>query len=161
MLRVITWPYLHPLTSNISSPEGKSHLKPSVDQKVVLRLQIVKIIILVSKYWGLHAHLSQSDFIYWAHLCKMSIHPSVNPLISVASCSTSEQHFCAQVSYPQINLSSVWKASCWSMLTTSPLTRHHYFTQIPNHHFWSHASVHRRGSSEIFQRLLLSILQQS
>lgn len=110
MLSAITWLYLYPLTSNSRSPEGKSHLKRSVDQKVVLQPHIVKLIILGSKYWGLHAHLSQSVFIYWAHLCKMSIYPYENSFVSVASCSSSQQYFCAQISHPQIKLSSVWKA---------------------------------------------------
>lgn len=110
MLSAITWLYLYPLTANSRSPGGKSHLKRSVDQKVVLQLHIVKPIILGSKYWGLHAHLSQSVFIYWAHLCKMSIYPYENSFVSVASCSSSQQYFCAQISHPQIKLSSVWKA---------------------------------------------------
>lgn len=173
ILCVIIWLHLHPPTSNSTSPEGKSHLKPSVDQKIVLWLHIVKLTILGSKYWGLHAHLSQSAFIWWARLCKLSIYPYESSSISVASCSTSEQYFCVQISHPQIKLSSVCEAheankqaADWSVLTTSPLSRHHCFTQIANHHFWSHASVHRRrGSGEIFlfQRLQLlhSILQQS
>lgn len=36
------------------------------------------------------------------------------------------------------------ETSCWSVLTTSPLTRHQYFTRMPNHYFLSHASVQRR-----------------
>lgn len=49
ILSVITWLYLYPLTSNSSSPGGKSYLKRSVDQKVVLQLHIVKLIILGSE----------------------------------------------------------------------------------------------------------------
>lgn len=172
MLSAITWLYLYPLTSNSRSPEGKSHLKRSVDQKVVLQLHIVKLIILGSKYWGLHAHLSQSVLINWAHLCKMSIYPYENSFVSVASCSSSQQYFCAQISHSpnqtKLSLKSTWskQASCWSVLTTSPLTRHHHFTQIPNYYFWSHASVQRRkGSGQIFLferlQLLHSIQQQS
>lgn len=172
ILCVIIWLHFYPPTSNSSSPEGKSHLKPSVDQKIVLWLHTVKLIILDSKYWGLHALLSQNVFIYWAHLCKLSIYPYVSSSKCFASCSTPEQYFCAQISYPQIKLSSVWEAhegnkqaadQCW---LPQPLSRHHYFTQIPNHPFWSHASVQRRrdsGKIFLFQRLQLlhSILQQS
>jgi len=114
MLSMIHWLCIYPLTSNSSSPEGKSHLKPSTDQKVVLWLQILKLIILGSKYRGLYAHLSPSVFLYGAVFsvkCEF-IHkaPLDSSFISDASWSTPEQRFCVQISSPKIELRSVWRA---------------------------------------------------
>lgn len=74
----------------------------------------MKLTILGFKYWGLHAHLPQSIFIYWALFsveCEF-IHmaPLESSFVTDASWSTLEQYFCAQISYPKIGLSSVWKA---------------------------------------------------
>lgn len=102
-------PYLGALISNSSTLESKNHLKSS---GVVTWLQILKLIILGSKYRRLHAHLTQSDFILFIFFFNMWLFymaPLGNSFISNVSWSTSEQCFVPIFPVPKLNSTQLEK----------------------------------------------------
>lgn len=138
---MIHWLYIYLLTSNSSSPEGKNHPKLSTDPKVVLWLQILKFIILGSTYWGLHAHLFLKCFYLLSSLLrKMWIYPyDITKELCHKWCKLENfrrvflcPHLLSK-NWSKLCLESTWKesASCGSVLTTSPLIQHWYFTHLP------------------------------
>lgn len=151
---MIHWLYIYLLTSNSSSPEGKNHPKLSTDPKVVLWLQILKFIILGSTYWGLHAHLFLKRFYLLSSLLhKMWIYPyDIARELCHKWCKLENFRrvfLCPHLlpkNWSKLCLESTWKesASCGSVLTTSPLIQHWYFTHLPNQYLLSHAGVQRR-----------------